>query len=309
MIAIPHVRQLARFEGHIDGIYALTPGLDGNTLISAGADGYIAEWDIFSSHDARLLARVPSSVYAFYIHANHRILYAGTRSGGVHLIDLDQRKEFKLLQWSHQPIFCLEPMTFDNVDTLWIGDGEGNLLLINHQYEALTKIKLGTKAIRCLSWNPTSKLLAIGSSDGMIRLYDPASHSFVQEWKANQPSVFCMLWQNEGNTLWSGGRDALLHEYVKSNELFTESKRLNAHWYTINHMALSPDKRFLATASRDKTVRIWDSESLELQKSLDKDKDLGHTHSVNRLLWFDNETLITAGDDKRILVWNITPQS
>jgi hypothetical protein len=33
--------------------------------------------------------------------------------------------------------------------------------------------------------------------------------------------------------------------------------------------------------------------------------EAAHTHSVNRVLWADEEQLLSAGDDKKILGWII----
>ena len=39
---------------------------------------------------------------------------------------------------------------------------------------------------------------------------------------------------------------------------------------------------------------------------IDKSQHEGHTHSVNKLLWTDfNNYLISTGDDKAIMVWEI----
>ena len=39
---------------------------------------------------------------------------------------------------------------------------------------------------------------------------------------------------------------------------------------------------------------------------IDKSKNEGHTYSVNKLLWSDfNNYLISTGDDKTIMVWEI----
>jgi WD40 repeat protein len=75
----------------------------------------------------------------------------------------------------------------------------------------------------------------------------------------------------------------------------------------VNHLSLSPNKKLLASASRDKTIKIWDAESLELLKVLDRTKyPTSHTHSVNRLLWLNDDTLISTGDDRKVICWKIS---
>lgn len=79
-----------------------------------------------------------------------------------------------------------------------------------------------------------------------------------------------------------------------------------AHMFTINHLAFSPDGSLFATASRDKTIKIWDTYSLKLLKVLDTIRHGGHINSVNRLLWLP-EMLVSASDDQRAIIWEVEP--
>ncbi|NUQ25376.1 MAG: hypothetical protein HUU34_15625 [Saprospiraceae bacterium] len=79
-----------------------------------------------------------------------------------------------------------------------------------------------------------------------------------------------------------------------------------AHWYTINHIALHPSGRWLATGSRDKTVKIWDAQSFELIKVLETIRDRGHVNSVNKVWWRpDGKQLVSAGDDRSMIIWEV----
>ena len=77
-----------------------------------------------------------------------------------------------------------------------------------------------------------------------------------------------------------------------------------AHWFTINAIAFHPNGQFFATASRDKTIKIWDANTFELLKVLEVIRDKGHVNSVNALLWHPyQELLLSAGDDRSIIIW------
>jgi len=101
----------------------------------------------------------------------------------------------------------------------------------------------------------------------------------------------------------SGGRDAQLRMRDLTDGHIVQV--VSAHNSTINDLAFSPNGHYLATASRDKTVKLWDAESWKLLKVCEVVRDRGHVNSVNCLLWLDDETLITAGDDRRILTWTL----
>jgi len=99
----------------------------------------------------------------------------------------------------------------------------------------------------------------------------------------------------------SGGKDGHLRTW-RTDQGFGALLELPAHKASIYRIAFSPDGNLMATASRDKTAKLWDASTLAPVGRLDRSAG-GHTHSVNALLWC-GATLITAGDDRRILAWS-----
>ena len=156
----------------------------------------------------------------------------------------------------------------------------------------------------------------IGGSDGLIWRLDSRG-DILKRWEANSPSVFCLAEDSQGDIV-SGGRDALLMWMGEDGELRQEVK---AHLFTIHALAGS-DLGWLASGSMDKTVKIWDRNTGELLKVIDREKypSRGHSHSVNALCWLapaqsgpnaNLETglrrlLASAGDDKIIRVWEVS---
>ena len=62
-----------------------------------------------------------------------------------------------------------------------------------------------------------------------------------------------------------------------------------------------------ATASRDKTMKIWDANNFKLLKVIDTVRNGGHINSVNTLRWSKyNNWLISGSDDRSIIIWEIT---
>jgi len=149
--------------------------------------------------------------------------------------------------------------------------------------------------------------LAVGASDGHIYFIserDFALTKVIQD--AHDKSVFSLAFSYDGNKLLSGGRDALLKcWHLDQNKPKLETS-INAHWFTINAIALHPNGHIFATASRDKTIKIWDSKTLKVLKVLEGVRDGGHVNSVNTLLWIDGGKLLaSAGDDRTIVLWEL----
>ncbi|MBR8835206.1 MAG: PD40 domain-containing protein [Stigonema ocellatum SAG 48.90 = DSM 106950] len=90
---------------------------------------------------------------------------------------------------------------------------------------------------------------------------------------------------------------AQLNQAVNS---VTELNRLEKHKNTVTHISFSPDSKLIATASKDKTVKLWYTDG-SLIKSLET-----YTKSVTSTSFSPNgKMLATASEDNKVKLWNL----
>lgn len=95
---------------------------------------------------------------------------------------------------------------------------------------------------------------------------------------------------------------------VKFIDLATgkQTKKLEGHTDSILAVALSPDGKTIATASKDDTAKLWNT----AEEGAAKFTLAGHTKDVRDIVFSpDGKTVLTAGDDGAIRFWNASDGS
>jgi WD40 repeat protein len=285
-------------------VYALANGMSPVHFYSGSGDTFVGSWNLATGTFEKPIAKTNTAIYAITGDVSSQFLYIGQRGGVLYKADLHRISPIKAIEAHKGDIYGIE---LDGARNRVYSCGADGYLRVwaMDTLALLGAFHLCNSNVRCAVLSPEKGQLAIGCSDGSLRIFDAETLQQKHLLLAHDPSVFTVCWLNE-NQMLSGGRDALLKRWELIDNEWEIKQSIPAHLYTINHLALSPDKKHLASASRDKTIKIWDINTLNLLKVLDLGKfEAAHTHSVNRVLWADEEQLLSAGDDKKILGWII----
>lgn len=265
--------------------------VDANSFISVGGDGMAVLWRC-AEKDGTLVAQIPAAIFCLEIH--HDMLFLGTRLGEIYSLDFKHKLLKNQSKADNSALFALH----HDGNSLWAGGQMGRLMELDPvSLELKSFVQVSDKSIRRLY--AQGEHLIVCCSDGSVYVYDKASRKIIAQQRCSDNSVFA--WQSRNGAAFTAGRDARIHQWEEQ----TEVQDVNAHWYTINDLSLNPELPLLASASMDKSVKIWQELDLKLLKVIDKERLEAHSSSVNRLLWLDAERLVTCSDDRSVQLFRI----
>lgn len=290
-----------RLSGHNGAIYCLSPGALTYDFCSAGGDGWMVGWRFEQPESGHLLAKADTQLFTLLSLPKENILVGGDMNGGLHWVNLDKPDTSRGIQHHQKGVFDLLRLQ-GNLFSIG-GDGRLSRWSIPEQ-RSLESLILSNQSLRCMDFNAVRNEIAVGASDKSIYLVDADQLEIKSKLEnAHANSVFSLRYSQDGAFLWSGGRDAHLKMWqLAPNPQLLESHP--AHWFTINDIAVHPTGNWLATASRDKTIKLWETHTFQLIKVLEAGRDNGHVNSVNKLWWSEQgDSLVSASDDRTLIWW------
>ena len=299
------IKKVSHLAGHNSAVYCISESASLNIIYTGGADQVVIEWDLSGVNQPKIISDVKAIVYSLCFIPEKNYLIIGESKGGIHILDLKEKREIKFFVQTLLAIFDIKYSPANK--TFYSASWDGSISAWSLEDLTLIKnIPLCKEKIRAIDINATESLMAVACGDGTIRIFNLQTLEETQKLDAHQGSTYSVKFHPNGKFLLSGAKDAMLNIYdiPKSCALI---KSIPAHNYAIYSIVFSPDGKLFATASRDKTLKIWNAETFEIIKRIDKDKHEGHNNSVNKLLWSSyKDYLISTGDDRMVMVWEIS---
>jgi WD40 repeat protein len=160
-----------------------------------------------------------------------------------------------------------------------------------------------------VAFSPDGRLLATASADKTARLWDTATAQPTRTLAGHQSVVEGVVFSPDGTLLATASRDGTARlwdtETGKPARILTDHEHLTRLAMAlgaaeIRDVTFSPDGTLLATAGRDKTARLWNTASGQLERTLS-----GHRGSVSGVAFSPDGTLLaTASEDKTARLWD-----
>lgn len=221
--------------------------------------------------------RVP---YLFFVNGSQICdTIATTKDEDEKTIELDQERVLDIV-YAPQAIFKVEPVT-----------------------RCVSSMSGHSEAIVSASFSPDGTGLTSGSGDTTIRFWDINTKTPHHTCSGHKHWVLAVAWSPDAKKVASGCRNGEINIWCPNKGERINKMPLMGHtkWITClswEPMNCNPDCRRLASASKDSTIRIWDTVLHRCELTLS-----GHSMSVTCIKWSANGLIYSSSQDRTVKVW------
>ncbi len=297
-----NIEKKGKFTGSTDSIYGLAPGFSDHKFYSASGNGWVVQWDIKQPEQGVLLMQLPTSVFALHYLIEQNLLIVAQNNVGLLVVNPEEKDIVHKVPIGQYSFYAMAHYQ----NKLYLSGSKGVIWVIDTQtWKVDIHKQFSQKSCRTLAINKWNHELIVGYSDCKIRILSLSDLKLVKEFDAHENSVFGLVLNPSEDILYSVGRDARLKAWGIKDQ-FSNINTVIAHMYAINHIIYLPQNDLLVTCSMDKTIKIWDANSLQLLKVIDHGRFDSHTSSVNKIINLSEPgSFLACSDDRTITCWNV----
>ncbi|WWD00310.1 hypothetical protein V866_007221 [Kwoniella sp. B9012] len=220
-------------SAHSRAVTALRFSNDGQTLISAGADGYLHFWNAHSGEYLRGFRAHKTGINDISISPDS--LYISTAS--------DDNTSL---------IFPLYPSPVPQPQ---------------NANEPLKTLTGHTAPVLSISFSPKSNLLVTGSFDESAIIWDVRRGKILRNLPAHADAIWCVGWDHEGAMVLTASADGLIRLWdVNSGQcLKTLDNDTNS---PVSYASFTPSSYFLLSSTLSSTLRIYNIHTSKVLKTI-----------------------------------------
>ena len=298
----------ATLRGHSGSVYSVSFSPDGSMLATLGDDKAIRLWDVRTSKELTPpLKGHNSPVVSVAISPDGKLLASGGSDGELKLWDLSTRKEIASFaggtgggdKGHSGEISCVAFSPIGGLLATASRDKTVKLWKIGAEKMELDGVLQLEDVVYSVAFSPDGARLASSSLDKRVTLWDLKTKASIVK-TVNSP-VYSVTFSPDGKMLALGGKETI--PYLLDVSLGKDAEPLSetGHASRILSVAYSRDGKWLATASFDGAVKVWDIQLRKERLTL-----RGHSSDVRAVVFSPNGTsLATGSTDGTAKIWDV----
>lgn len=280
---------------------------DGQRLITCSNDGSLRRWDLESGlqiGDDWRDQEDGVGVITMALSPRGDIVASGSGDGTVRLWNTETGKV--IIKWTGHTRSVWSVSWSPTGERVVSGSEDGTARVWDVETGETTMfgpIKTAHRFVYAVSYSPNSKQIATGGyKKNAVQIWDADTGELLSTIEHSRP-VYSMTWTSDGKKFISGS-DVGSIRIFNFDPVQPECRQvaiLERHHHAVFAISLSHNDRLLASASCDRTVRLWN-----LDTNLPVGEPLRHEAGVYcAALSADGKLLVTGCNDYNAYVWDI----
>lgn len=299
--------------GHERGVATVAFAEGGRTLITGSADDTVRVWSLPGTRLAGIAGNATAVVFS---HDNKMLAVGGGKGDrAVHLWDVTDVAAPKRTSGPLPADGDVDSLAITRDDSL-LAAASGPAVRMWDMRDPYTPVRTGPDislpAVAAgLAISPDNRTLAVGTTDGLTRLFDvsdPARPAPLSEPLVSTPGelVATAAFTPDGRILATAGNDRDVRLWdVSVPSQPRPAGILRGHTDSIFKIAISPDGTRLSSVGANHTVRTWNI--ADPTQPREEPPLLEQTESVGGVAWSpDGAMLATGSSDTTIALWDMT---
>ncbi|KAK3348667.1 quinon protein alcohol dehydrogenase-like superfamily [Lasiosphaeria hispida] len=189
---------------------------------------------------------------------------------------------------------------FKQEESRWITTGP----VVEDDWNACQQTLEGhSDSVSSVAFSPDSKLVASGSRDQTVKIWDAATGSYMQTLEGHSCNVSSVTFLPDSKLIISGSEDWTVKIWDMATGSCTQT--LKGHSDYVSSITFLPDLKLIASGSWDQTVKIWDMATGSCAQTLK-----GHSSGVSSITFSpDSKLIISGSEDWTIKIWDMATGS